>query len=98
MMVDRIIACLRCLRMGQCEDPRRVPNTICVVHQLDWTLEEKVAFLRERGELEVPEVLKDLHQRCLELRQKMEENVRRCQDLMRGAPEPQRTLLRLSGL
>jgi hypothetical protein len=100
-MVDRIIACLRCLRRGECEDPRKVPNTICAVYQLDWTLEEKVSFLRERGQLrggEVPEELKDIHQRCLEAREKIEQNARRCHELMRGAPEPQATLLRLSGL
>jgi hypothetical protein len=100
-MVDRVIACLRCLKAGTCEDPTKVPNTVCAVHQLDWTLEEKVSFLRERGELkgqEVPEWLRELHGRCLEAREKIEGNVRRCHALMMDAPEPQRTLLRLSGL
>jgi hypothetical protein len=94
-----VIACLRCLKAGMCEDPRKVPNTVCTVYQLDWTLEEKVAFLRERGQLRGgPEELRDIHQRCLEAREEMEKNVRRCHDLMMDSPEPQRTLLRLSGL
>jgi hypothetical protein len=44
-----IISCVRCLLRGKCIEPTREPNTKCAAYQLDWTLEEKLNFLRERG-------------------------------------------------
>jgi hypothetical protein len=40
----------------------------------------------------------DIHRTCEEARRAFEENETKCKQLMGSAPEPQKTLLRLSGL
>jgi hypothetical protein len=95
-----IIACTRCLKQGDagCADPTKVPSDRCVLFQLDWTLEEKLKLLRERGVPFPESTLASIHAECERERLRREENERRCIELMRGAPEPQDTILRLSGL
>jgi hypothetical protein len=89
------IACTRCLR--QCANPKEVLNTTCVLYQLDWTLEEKKRFLRERGIPFSEEVLASIHEECERERLRRERNEQRCFELMGELKEPQGTILRLSG-
>jgi hypothetical protein len=79
-----IISCVRCLLGGTCPDPTRVPNTKCVVYQLDWTPEEKLAFLRERGAEWAGSQVRDIHRSCEEERARREGNEELCRRLMAG--------------
>jgi hypothetical protein len=93
-----IASCMRCLLRGRCEEPNKVPTDACVVHQLDWPLGEKLAFLRERRTGWTEEQVAEVHRACEELRRREEEAERRCAGLMKGAPEPLDRILRLSGI
>jgi hypothetical protein len=89
-----IISCVRCLLQGKCPDPTKVPNTQCVVYQLDWTLEEKLAFLRERGAQWTEGQLEEIHRACEEERERREKNEELCRRLATELPPILRWLAR----